>query len=119
MSYLNKMTVKELREIAKQMGLKIPGVAISRATKDLLVTGIEALVEIDHMNALAENELFDEAHKTVVKAPQAKFMPTVKRIASYHAVNGSKRLTKRQQRRVAKKFKVAIKRGYGLDVVMV
>lgn len=45
--YLNKMTVKDLREIAKRMDLKIPGVALSRATKDLLVSGIDALVEVD------------------------------------------------------------------------
>lgn len=70
--YLSKTTVKELREIAKRMDLKIPGVALSRATKDLLVTGIDALVEVD-WNA-AEDEA--PSHDTY-KAPHFEYAGVV------------------------------------------
>lgn len=115
---LSKMTVKELREVAERMSLTIP----SRAKKDEIVAKVQEYIDGWHVIALDQNAAMDllrkESEKTVVKAPQVKFMTTGERIASYHAVNGSKRLTKRQQRRVAKKFKKAIKRGYDLDVVM-
>lgn len=59
MNYLNKMTVKELREIATRMECKIPGMPLSKARKADLIMVIEAVMEYDHLVALEMDILFD------------------------------------------------------------
>lgn len=128
MNYLSKMTVKELREIAKRMGLKIPGVAMSKATKDLLVSGIDALIEVDWNEAediaatmsVAQIDSYESPHfeyaGVVWSGPTAtllrkhdemlrRFNPAMRRDKKDQIV-----LTPKQRRRIHKKDRRNMKR---------
>jgi protein-tyrosine-phosphatase len=113
--HLNKMTVKDLREIAKRAGVKIPGVALSRATKDLLVSGIDAMVAVDWNEAkdidaaMASNEATHFEYAGVVwTGPSATLLR--KHVEMLRRFNPSMRrdkrgkivLTPKQRRRIHK-----------------
>lgn len=120
--YLNKMTVKELREIAKRMDLKIPGVALSRATKDLLVSGIDALIEVDWNEAEDTASEMEEREETFEYAGVVWTGPTAKLLKAHDEMlrrfnpsmrrdkNGQVVLTPAQRRRLHKKDRRNTKR---------
>lgn len=109
MNYLNKMTVKELREIAGRMDVYLQ----SKVKKDTIVFLIEARIENLHAEALEMNKvnetytipgtgvvITDPASVVILKAHEKavrRFNPSFKRDKSGKVI-----LTPKQRRRVHK-----------------
>jgi hypothetical protein len=107
--YLSKMTVAELKSIAEQMNLKVP----SAMRKAEIVAFLTERINGWHVIALDMNREY-------VARPAASTMKTMTvkdRMGAYKRQTGGY-LTNRQQRRIAKKYKHALAKGFDLDTVM-
>ena len=94
--YYSKKTIADLRAMLLVAGIKTS----SRTKKADLVTYVVNMLDQDHEIANAMNAV-DKAMKAIVSY---QGIGTSLRVASYHAQNGTHKLTARQRRRVAKKF---------------
>lgn len=121
MDYLNKMTVKELREIAARMECKIPSIPLSKARKADLIMVIEAVLEYDHTVALDMNENLVKDDEFLVAGilwtgPTARVLKAhdkmVRRFnpAMTRDKDGVVKLTPKQRRRIHKNDRRNMKR---------
>lgn len=109
---LMKNTVAELKSMAKSMDAPIN----SRMVKADIVNAIMVKVELDHVKAIE-----DEAFRNETASPVKTFsgMTVMDRLRAYRKDN--KRfggLTARQNRRILKKYKRALGKGFSLEIVV-
>jgi hypothetical protein len=110
--YLSKLTVKDLRELAKRLGFK----GYSSLKKDLLVAEITMTIDMVHGEALEMNEAFKpeitytipDTDITLTGQSAVFLINHDRRVRRYNpsfrrAKNGTVVLTAKQRRRIAKK----------------
>lgn len=112
MNYLTKMTVKELRTLSNDMGLKpMP----SSARKADIVLYVSSAIDMAHSEALEMNERVDLGAVRPVSRPMERIyrgIGTSRRVNNYKRQNNSNRLTAKQLSRASKKIRKEISYAY-------
>lgn len=116
------MTNKELLDLAKINTMDYTLPQLKNIAKLLGLTGYSKMRKSDLSFAVVkrQQEIIEENTPPVVLPVTSSYkgMSFNKRITGYRSVNGSKSLTKRQQRRIKKKFGRALSQGVSFYSIM-